>query len=363
MYLTKDRLSFMRFLGLGLADPVPDANTIWTVREALTKAGAIEVLFRRFDQALKMSGYLAMGGQIVDATIVASPKQRNTDEEKKVIKDGGVPDAWKDKSAKLAQKDHDARWTVKHSKAKPRADGMPQVDLAIPAFGYKNHVSIDRCHGLIRKWTATDAAAYDGARLADVLDGEHGERGVGGYRLPVSEERGTSDTPLSGPGPPPLEHIQAFPIPGGDSQIARTVRVLCCLGGWRATMARAYSQDLRDRVIDAALGGMPARRVAAQFEIGVATAIVWVRRARASGERTARHQGQPRRSKLDPQRDFLLGLVEQTPDMTIVEMQQQLATERGIKASVGTIWTFLDRCGLTFKKSPRTRRSGIGPTS
>ena len=69
-------------------------------------------------------------------------------------------------------------------------------------------------------------------------------------------------------------------------------------------MARAYSQDLRDRVIDAALGGMPARRVAAQFEIGVATAIVWVRRVRASGERTARRQGQPRRSKLDPQRDL-----------------------------------------------------------
>jgi transposase len=129
------------------------------------------------------------------------------------------------------------------------------------------------------------------------------------------------------------------------------------------TMARAYSQDLRDRVIDAALGGMPARRAAAQFEIGVATAIVWVRRARASGERTARRQGQPRRSKLDPQRDFLLGLVEQTPDMTTVEMRQRLATERGIKASVGTIWTFLDRCGLTFKKSPRTQRSGIGPTS
>ena len=84
-------------------------------------------------------------------------------------------------------------------------------------------------------------------------------------------------------------------------------------------MARAYSQDLRDRVIDAALGGMPARRAAAQFEIGVATAIVWVRRARASGERTARRQGQPRRSKLDPQRDFLLGLVEQTPDMTIID--------------------------------------------
>ena len=127
-------------------------------------------------------------------------------------------------------------------------------------------------------------------------------------------------------------------------------------------MARAYSRDLRDRVIDAALGGMPARRAAAQFEIGIATAIVWVHRARVNGERTAHRQGQPRGSKLDSQRDFLLALVEQTPDMTIVEMQQRLAVERGMRASVGTIWTFLDRCGLTFKKRPRMRRSGIGRT-
>jgi hypothetical protein len=47
---------------------------------------------------------------------------------------------------------------------------VPQVDLAIPAFGYKNHIAIDRAHGLIRKWTATHAAAHDGARLEDVLD-------------------------------------------------------------------------------------------------------------------------------------------------------------------------------------------------
>lgn len=65
------------------------------------------------------------------------------------------------------------RWTVKYSKAKPREDAAPLVDLAIPAFGYKNHVSIDRQHGLIRLWTATDAAAFDGARLADVLDKEN----------------------------------------------------------------------------------------------------------------------------------------------------------------------------------------------
>jgi len=170
-YLIKDRLSFMRFLGLGLADAVPDANTIWAFREALKKADAVEALFARFDAALRDAGFLAMSGQIVDATIVAAPKQRNTFEEKKAIKEGRIPEAWKDNPNKISQKDRDARWTVKYSKAKPREDGsLPSVDLAIPAFGYKNHVSIDRSFGLIRKWTATDAAAHDGARLEEVLD-------------------------------------------------------------------------------------------------------------------------------------------------------------------------------------------------
>jgi transposase len=76
-YLIKDRLSFMRFLGLGWRT-VPDANTIWTFREALKRAGAVERLFAQFDATLRAAGYLAMGGQIVDATIVAAPKQRNT---------------------------------------------------------------------------------------------------------------------------------------------------------------------------------------------------------------------------------------------------------------------------------------------
>lgn len=169
-YVIKDRLSFMRFLGLGLADPVPDANTIWTFREALKRAGAVAVLFQHFDAALRAAGYLAMGGQIVDATIVAAPKQRNTEAEKAAIKAGRIPEGWAARPAKLRQKDRDARWTVKFSKARPRADGTGQRDLAIPAFGYKNHISIDRRHGLIRRWTATDAAAHDGARLGDLID-------------------------------------------------------------------------------------------------------------------------------------------------------------------------------------------------
>jgi IS5 family transposase len=169
-FLIKDRLSFMRFLGLGLADPVPDANTIWTFREALTRARiggkpAIEVLFQSYETVLTKAGFLAMGGQIIDASIVPAPKQRNSEGEKAEIKAGSVPQAWKEQPAKLAQKDRDARWTVKWSKAKPSDDGSARVDLAVPAFGYKNHIGIDRRHGLIRTWTATDAARHDGAQL------------------------------------------------------------------------------------------------------------------------------------------------------------------------------------------------------
>ena len=72
----RDRLTWMRFLGLGLGDPVPDANTIWTFREALTRSGAIQRLFELFDRELRARGYLAMSGQLVDASIVSTPKQR-----------------------------------------------------------------------------------------------------------------------------------------------------------------------------------------------------------------------------------------------------------------------------------------------
>ena len=161
----------MRFLGLGLGDAVPDANTIWTFREALTKAGAIERLFERFDQALRAAGYLAMSGQLLDATIVSAPKQRTTKAEKQAIKAGRIPEAWQDKPAKLRQKDRDARWTVKFTKAKPDQDGkVPSVDIAIPSFGYQNHIGADRRHRLIRTWRVTSAAAHAGARLADLLD-------------------------------------------------------------------------------------------------------------------------------------------------------------------------------------------------
>ncbi len=179
-FLINDRLSFMRFLGLGLADRVPDARTIWLFREKLTKAAAIKTLFERLDATLRQAGYIAMSGQIVDASLIAAPRQHNNENEKQVIKGGRIPKDWKDKPAKLRQKDRDARWTVKFTKAKPREDGsMPPVDLAIPLFGYQNHVSIDRGFGFIRRWTATDAAAYEGRRLREgLLDKSNTASGV-----------------------------------------------------------------------------------------------------------------------------------------------------------------------------------------
>ena len=144
-YLINDRLSFMRFLGLGLSDRVPNAKTVWLFRERLTQAGAIERLFDLFDATLRNAGYLPMSGQILDATLVAAPKQRNTNAEKADLRVGRIPEYWQDKPVKLSHKDRHARWTLKFTKAKRQDDGtLPTTDLAIPFFGYKSHISIDR---------------------------------------------------------------------------------------------------------------------------------------------------------------------------------------------------------------------------
>src|SRR5207248_7064525 len=101
-YQVRDRLSFSRFLGLAIADSIPDATTLWLFREKLAKAGLIEKLFARF---LAAQGYMARGGQMVDATIVPVPKQRNSRDENDTVKAGGTPAEWEQKPAKLRQKD------------------------------------------------------------------------------------------------------------------------------------------------------------------------------------------------------------------------------------------------------------------
>jgi hypothetical protein len=121
-----------------------------------------------------------MGGQIIDATVVPAPKQRNTQAEKIAIKEGRIPEGWK--PAKAREKDRDARWSVKYSKAKVRESAGPKaskpVDLAVPMFGYKNHIGIDKAHGLIRTWDASAVNAHDGARLPVLISKANTGSGV-----------------------------------------------------------------------------------------------------------------------------------------------------------------------------------------
>jgi IS5 family transposase len=162
-YQVGDRLSFTRFLKLGIEDRIPDGTTLWLFREKLAKAGLIQTLFKRFGQHLEAKGYIARGGQMVDATIVPVPKQRNTREENEVVKGGQTPEDWARKPAKNRQKDKDARWTKKHGKS---------------FFGYKNHVNADARHKLIRDYDATDASVHDSQKLDGLLNNANTSRDV-----------------------------------------------------------------------------------------------------------------------------------------------------------------------------------------
>jgi IS5 family transposase len=157
-YQIRDRLSFMRFLDLGVEDRVPDAKTVWLYREKLVEAEMMKTLFDKFDVYLRDNGYLAMGGQIVDASIVEVPRQHNRREENEKIKAGEAPEDWNDKLHKKRQKDMDARWTKKHGKSH---------------FGYKNHINVDRRHKFIRTYEVTGASVHDSQALDDLIDGSN----------------------------------------------------------------------------------------------------------------------------------------------------------------------------------------------
>ena len=115
---------------------------------------------------------------------------------------------------------------------------------------------------------------------------------------------------------------------------------------------------LRERVLGAAEQGVSVRQAATRFEVGISTAIVWVRRFRECGEKKARKQGKPRGSKLDGHEAFLLKLVKAEPDITLEEMQEALLREHGFKASIATIWRFFDSRKITFKKNRARFRAG-----
>lgn len=150
-YAILDRLSFMRFLGLGINNPVPDAKTIWLFRDTLTKLNLIEQLFATLDKQLDKDGIIVHKGKIIDASIVEVPRQRNNREEIDQLKEGTIPEDWNEN--KVRQKDTDAQWTRKHFQN---------------YFGYKNHIKVDSKTKLITGFQVTSANTAD-KHMADPL--------------------------------------------------------------------------------------------------------------------------------------------------------------------------------------------------
>ena len=165
-YQIRDRLSFMRFLGLNLEDRVADAKTVWLFRETLKQCALGEVLFKRFDEQLAAKGLIAKGGQMIDATFVEVPKSRNSREDNATLKAGEIPESWKKDDAAAAhmrrQKDTEARWTKKNQETH---------------FGYKNHINADAANKLIRAYAVTAASVHDSQVFDELLDYATDEEG------------------------------------------------------------------------------------------------------------------------------------------------------------------------------------------
>ena len=196
-YQVRDRYSFARFLGLCPEDGVPDANTIWLFREQLVRLDLMKSLFLDLDYQLDVQGYKARKGQIVDASFVDAPKQRNSREENKQIKEDQTPARIEKKPNVSCQKDTDARWTKKNNETH---------------FGYKNYVAVDNEHKLIRNYEVTSAEVHDSNVFEELLTensakdvwadsayrSEEAELNlqVMGYRSHV-HKKGSRDKPLS----------------------------------------------------------------------------------------------------------------------------------------------------------------------
>lgn len=145
-----DRRSFHRFLRITEADTVPDQNTIREFREKLTKAGLFEELFEVYAQRLGQQGFITRKGNIVDASFVEVPRQRNRKEENEAIKRGELPEGWENDPKRLSHKDIDARWTKKNQQS---------------FYGYKNHINADLESKLIIRSEVTDASVHDSLAL------------------------------------------------------------------------------------------------------------------------------------------------------------------------------------------------------
>jgi IS5 family transposase len=154
-YQINDRMSFMRFLNLTIADDIPDSKTVWNFREQLIDSKSVDELFALFLKELEQLNLILNEGKIIDASFIEVPKQRNSRAENAEIKTGNTPESFDENSNKKSQKDLDARWTKKNN---------------VSYYGYKNHVKVDAKSKLIVKYEVTDASVHDSQALENLLD-------------------------------------------------------------------------------------------------------------------------------------------------------------------------------------------------
>lgn len=168
----RDRYSFCRFLSLTPESKIPDAKTIWLFREQLTKKELIKELFYDFNYQLDEKGFKAQKGQIIDASFIGAPIQRNNREENAKIKEGKIPERFKENPNVGRQKDCEARWTKKNGEKH---------------YGYKDHVAIDNDHKLIREYAVSSAEVHDSQVFFELLS-ENSSRDVWADSAYQSEE-------------------------------------------------------------------------------------------------------------------------------------------------------------------------------
>lgn len=122
-------------------------------------------------------------------------------------------------------------------------------------------------------------------------------------------------------------------------------------------MARAYSLDLRERVVASVAAGQSCRAVAAMFKVSVASVVKWSQRFRATGSAAAYKVGGRRPFALAGQRAWLLARLAEKPDITLRALGAELAA-RGLKVSHFAVWHFFEHEGISFKKKPARQRAG-----
>lgn len=197
-YQILDRLSFKKFLGLESGDKVPDEKTVWAFRENMISSGLVEKIFSQFGQYLESKGLIMNEGKMVDASFTIAPRQRNTREENKKIKEGKGDELWNDRPNKKKHKDIDARWTKKNNET---------------FYGYKNHAKVDTKSKFIDTYVVTAANVHDSQPLEDLLTqkdegqqfhadsaytGEEQEKVIGKYKMKNQvHEKGYRNKPLT----------------------------------------------------------------------------------------------------------------------------------------------------------------------